>query len=171
MTSLACKWGRETVETRVSAVDLPMLREHLWHVTTANASGQPYVRTTIAGRTVYMHRMIVQCPPAYKVDHKDTDTLHNTRSNLRVASHDQNNLNRSGWGASGYKGVSRDGRRYRARVTVEGVEKYLGRFDRAVEAAVAYDEAAYALFGEFAWLNFPESYPATVEQAPEELPF
>ncbi len=159
MMELSCKWGNDTGVTLVSDVDYPVLREYSWSITEANASGKPYVRTTVGKTTIYMHRMIVQCPPTYKVDHVNGDGLHNQRPNLRIASHDQNNLNRCGWSKAGYKGVGLDGRRYRARITVQGDIRTLGRFDTAVEAAIAYDEAAHDLFGEFAWLNFPENYP------------
>lgn len=159
----------------VSDIDYDRLREHRWSINDATASGKPYVRTTIERKTIYLHRMITGCPPAYKVDHRDNDTLNNQRPNLRIATHDQNNLNRSFWSLSGYKGVSSAGRRFRARITVDGVEKYLGRFDTAVEAATAYDDAAHETFGEFAWLNFPENYAHLHEPhdipEPEPIPF
>lgn len=158
--------------TLISDVDGPRIRQHKWHACTKNASGKPYVRTTIAGKTIYLHRMIIGCPPAYRGDHRDNNTLNNQRPNLRVATHDQNNFNRCGWGASGYKGVSRDGRRFRVRIVIEGVEKLLGRFDTAEQGALAYDEAAHDLFGEFAWLNFPENYPQPNHNIPElSIPF
>lgn len=34
--------------------------------------------------------------------------------------------------------------------------KYLGHYATAEEAARAYDKEAYKVFGEFAYLNFPE---------------
>lgn len=171
MMEITCKWGNDVGVALVSDVDYPALREHSWRISEANASGKPYVRTEIGRATVYMHRMIVKCPPTMKVDHKNCNGLHNYRSNLRVASHDNNNLNRKGWSLDGYKGVSRDGRRHRARITLDGVTRSLGAFATAVEAAVAYDAAAYELFGEFAWLNFPETYERTVDPAPLEVPF
>ena len=163
--------------TKVSDVDYDWLREFNWRADIHNASGKPYVKATTKtaeGRktSIYMHRAIIRCPPQYKADHRDTDTLNNQRPNLRVATHDQNNQNRNGWGSSGFKGVGRDGRRFRARITIDGVEKTLGRYDTPLEAALAYDAAAHELFGEFAWLNFPENYPSPNLDKPElEMPF
>ncbi len=171
MMEISCSWGTDTGVTLVSDIDYPLLREHTWHISEANASGKPYVRTTIAGATVYMHRMIVQCPPTMKVDHRNNDGLANYRSNLRVATHEHNNLNRQFWSKCGFKGVSKDGSRFRARIMLDGVEKLLGRFDSAVEAAIAYDAAAHELFGEFAWFNFPENWPGTLDATPAEVPF
>jgi len=172
MKEIICAWGRDVGVTMVSDIDYPMLSGLSWHISDNNASGKPYVRATVNRTTVYMHRVIVQCPPTYKVDHRNCNGLDNQRSNLRVTSHDQNNLNRSGWSKAGYKGVTLDGRRYRARITVEGVIRSLGRFSLADEAARAYDAAAHELFGEFAWLNFPGDYPPPHPDVPEAaLPF
>ena len=172
LKEIVCSWGSSVGVALVSDIDYPALREHTWHITEANASGKPYVRTTLNRTTVYMHRMIVACPVEFKVDHRDNDGLNNQRPNLRVSTHYQNNLNREGWSLSGYKGVSRDGSRFRTRITVGGVLKTIGRFSSAVEAAVAYDEAAHEQFGEFAWLNFPENYPTTTPDDPaEDIPF
>lgn len=44
---------------------------------------------------------------------------------------------------------------YRARGRTT-VNMHLGAFDNQMEAAMAYDDKAAELFGEFAYLNFPE---------------
>lgn len=50
--------------------------------------------------------------------------------------------------------------RWRARIQCNGVQRILGRFRNEVAAAEAYDEAARELFGEHAWLNFPDGADA-----------
>lgn len=160
MKELFLQCGRVAL---VSDVDHDLCREHKWRSHVHNASGKPYVRTQIAKATTYLHRFIVGkivfLPETMKVDHIDGDGLLNTRGNLRVASHDQNNRNRSGFGECDFKGVTRDGKRFRARITHLGETRSLGGFLDRVEAAKAYDAAAHELFGEFAWLNFPDDYP------------
>lgn len=161
-------------QTRVSDVDYPWLIEHKWRVTEANASKQPYVITTVrvAGRrtSLYMHRAIVRCARQYKVDHEDRDGLNNQRSNLRIASHFQNCANRAGWSETGFKGVSRKGGAFVARITIDGELVQLGRSRDLEELARLYDKAAYEIHGEFAYLNFPDEYPRTIEHE-QEIPF
>lgn len=174
MKELWCSDGRAAL---VSDVDLVRCSQHRWHVSEANASRKPYVRTsifTIARKkvTVYLHRFIAGCPSTMKVDHRDNDGLNNQRPNLRIATHAQNNLNRGFWSLTGYKGVSKDGGRYRARITFEERDITVGRFDTPLEAALAYDKAAHELFGEFAWFNFPENHPPPVHDIEEiTIPF
>jgi len=43
--------------------------------------------------------------------------------------------------STGYRGVAKHGNRFQARVTRDGKHIYLGTFDTAVEAAVAYARA------------------------------
>jgi hypothetical protein len=164
--------------TKVSDVDYDWLMTYCWRADTHTASGKPYVCTTVTledGKrtTVYMHRLITDCPMEYRVDHWDRDTLNNQRPNLRITNFDGNHANRAGWGRAGYKGVTRRGRRWRARITLSGVEKHLGYFDSAVAAALAYDEAAVERFGEFAYLNFPENYQTAIPDydIPDDIPF
>lgn len=145
--------------TLVSDIDYEWLCRYSWRLHIGNASGKPYVRGDFEGKAVYMHRAITKCSSLYKVDHRDSDGLNNQRPNLRIATHNQNNHNRSGWGLSPFKGVYMDRGRWRARITFEGVCFPLGGFTKQEDAARAYDKAAHEKFGEFAYLNFPEDYP------------
>lgn len=111
-------------------------------------------------RKVMLHRFIVNAPQGYDVDHADHDLLNNTRANLRVCTRSQNSMNRGPkpGSLSRFKGVSLDRRNnaWVARITVRGRRYELGRHQSEVAAALAYDQAAYHHFGEFAYLNFPE---------------
>lgn len=111
-------------------------------------------------KLIRMHRLIVAAPPELEVDHIDGNKLNNQRSNLRLATSQQNNFNfpiRKDKRHSRYKGVSRvwDGKKFRSHISINGKTKHLGCFTDEVEAAKAYDAAAVELFGEYARLNFP----------------
>lgn len=91
-----------------------------------------------------------------EVDHIDGDGLNNRRNNLRIATHAQNIANQkvSKNNSTGYKGVVKDGNKYRARIGHKGQDIHIGVYPTAELAARAYDEQALRLFGEFARLNF-----------------
>lgn len=60
-------------------------------------------------------------------------------------------------GVSQFKGVTfnadKKKKQWRARITVDGVEIFLGRFETQEEAAGAYNRAALQHFKEFAHIN------------------
>lgn len=56
--------------------------------------------------------------------------------------------------ASGFKGVHRHGRGWKAQIKLAGKITYLGTFDTPEEAARAYDIAADRMHGAFAAKNF-----------------
>ena len=93
------------------------------------------------------------------IDHKDRNRSNNIISNLRLATRSQNssNVNHKPRGLSVYRGVTfcRDSKKWRAGIKVDGVSKFLGHFNREINAALAYDNAARIHHGEFATLNFP----------------
>src|SRR2546425_1516194 len=97
--------------------------------------------------------------PAVQVDHEDRDGLNNRRYNLRVATHDDNQRNRScqkrNNRTSQYKGVCLEKGKWRVRIRVNGKNIEIGRFDSELQAALAYDKAAREHYGEFACCNFP----------------
>lgn len=157
--------------TLISDMDAPWAMKHRWRANSHTASGKPYVCTTIrrpCGRqtTLYLHRAITQCPAPYKVDHRDNDTLNNQRGNLRIATQDQNNYNRAGHGLLPYKGVTRQGARFRARITHLEQTYSLGTYATMEEAARAYDARAVEYYGEFAYLNFPEEHVFALPDLP-----
>lgn len=111
--------------------------------------------------TIYMHRKILELaglPLGKATDHKDGEKLNNQLSNLRSATIRQNSFNRGcqSNNTSGFKGVIWFERtsKWRSQIRISGVTKHLGYFRDKTEAALAYDQAAIKLFGEFACLNF-----------------
>lgn len=107
----------------------------------------------------YLHRLIARARAGDIVDHANRDPLDCRKANLRLASRSQNAANARIRGRVPFRGVSRNGRKFEARITVNRVAHRLGRFTTARDAARAYDEAARRFFGEFAALNFPEVSP------------
>jgi hypothetical protein len=117
-----------------------------------------YAKSTINGKVVALHHVIIGViPSGMEVDHRNTNTLDNRRSNLRFATKSQNAANRPKpiSNTSGYKGVSWDKRckKWYTAIQYEGNGYFLGRFDDKLNAAMAYNEKAKELFGEFAYLN------------------
>jgi hypothetical protein len=104
---------------------------------------------------VYLHRAILCLDNSQNVDHRDSDGLNCQRHNLRIATYAQNNANTQVRAASRFKGVNRLNNRWRARITVDYREIYLGLFRTAEDAARAYDAAARLYQGEFAQFNLP----------------
>lgn len=120
------------------------------------------VRMGKDGKTVYMHRVIMNCPNNMLVDHINRDTLDNRRENLRICNKKQNNVNsiKSRVGTSGYKGVTYEHRNHRtprwvSQIEINGKNNKIGRFKSKISAALAYDCVAECIHGEFAYLNFP----------------
>jgi hypothetical protein len=117
--------------------------------------GKVYAKTTIAGVTVLLHRLILNISEGL-VDHRDGNGLNNQRENLRIATHAENMQNRRIFknNKSGYKGVFY--RQSKGKWVAQIRRFHIGYYDDPIEAAKAYDQWAKELFGEFARLNFPE---------------
>lgn len=144
----------------IDASDLHIVAGFEWHV--GRKRELDYAESIINGRTVLMHRLLMNAEQGDDVDHRDSNGLNNVRSNLRVCTRQQNMMNRRKLkiGSSRYKGVclSKPGRTrpWLASIKINRKSKNLGWHATEEDAARAYDKSAKELFGEFAHLNFPE---------------
>jgi hypothetical protein len=147
----------------VDAADYEELSKYKWF---ASRQGRDvYARCHIKGRTVLMHRLIMQAPAGCPVDHIDHNSLNNRRSNLRVCTQGQNCVNaRPRGGSSRFVGVTRRGERWVAQISNRGEHFYLGLYDDEIEAAKVRDRKAYELNGEFAYINLPEELARWLKQ-------
>lgn len=116
-----------------------------------------YAARKSLGKTLSLHNILM--PGVGRVDHKNGNGLDNQRHNLRPATARQNqqaSLRKRLNVSSNYRGVSwnTEHTKWTAQIQVNGVVKFLGRFQQEKDAALAYDAAARMFFGEFAAPNF-----------------
>jgi hypothetical protein len=109
---------------------------------------------------IFMHRVINDTPKGMYTDHINGLRLDNRTCNLRDCTIAQNSTNRniSNPGKSQYRGVSWSTRANKWRVMIQcnRKRKQIGMYVDETEAALAYNEEAKKLHGEFAILNVIE---------------
>ena len=122
----------------------------------AGSSRRDYIYAQVNHKKYPVHRLIWawvngRDPDAF-VDHIDGNKTNNQAWNLRRATRAQNGWNRSSHrsNTSGYKGVFRNHKNWRARIKANGRVYCLGTYKTPEEAHQAYCEAAARLHGEFA---------------------
>jgi HNH endonuclease len=144
--------------TIVDAADYDSLMQWKWHAQ-FNALSDHWCAARHAWDDknkglVFMHREILQAPAGLEVDHRDGDGLNNRRSNIRLATVQQNSFNKGPMksNTSGYKGVFWNKRKsmWQAQIRVNGRLIVLGLFADKQIAAKAYKEAATRIAGQFA---------------------
>ena len=146
----------------VSDVDLDRVSAFRWSGYRMGRSGTMYAATGTP--RLYMHRLITRAPVGFDVDHRNGDGLDNRRENLRVCPHALNLANQAIQNrvkTSQYKGVSfdrhtRSRNKWGAYIKVNGARRWLGLHASEHEAAIAYNVAAAAAWGEYARLNIIE---------------
>ncbi len=140
----------------VDAFLFDWLSEYKWQAQWNPCTRSYYARGQVNGRPILMHRLILGIenePPDILGDHEDQDTLNNRGTNLRRATHQQNQYNKkvrrdSNTGLKGASSYNHGG--YRARITVNKKQIFLGRFDTPGAAHTRYQEEALKIAKEFA---------------------
>jgi hypothetical protein len=144
-------------------------REHFktkqgWNATNTRCAGLPagvvrddgYVMAKISGKIVGVHRIVWVLHtgewPSELIDHKDGNPGNNRIENLRPANDTYNNANAKLNKRSliGLKGVSRNGKKWHARLQKDGKRLCLGTYDCPAASHFAYLVAADKEFGDYA---------------------
>lgn len=129
----------------------------LWNASTKSFYATRHYRLHGKRYTVYLHREILGLGKGDKGrgDHRDHDTLNDTRENLRVATPSQNCCNRRmrADNSSGIKGVSWDKKRSKwlAQISYEGKRYFCGYHETSGLASEAVSNKRARLHGEFSW--------------------
>lgn len=104
-----------------------------------------------------VHDYLINRPEGYEVDHISLDTLDNRSCNLRVVTHQQNQINQplQKNNTSGVSGVSYYPPRskYRARIKIGQHDIHLGYYSTFEEAVQARNVGMECMFGEYGRYN------------------
>ena len=126
--------------------DIDIVKKYKWRL---NSSG--YI--TSGSDNLAIHRLIINCPDDMVVDHINHNPLDNRKSNLRICTISQNNMNRGlqSNNSSGYVGVSfyKPTNKWVAYIKINSKTIKLGYYDTKEEAIEAREQAEIDLFGEF----------------------
>jgi len=124
-------------------------KKDVWRVVKFSENGRGYLvaSITIDGKEKIFrkHRIlhlarnpswdIFDCSQNNCIDHINRTKSDNSIGNLRVVTHQQNQFNRSN--TKGYC-WDKNNNKWKAQITINGVNKYLGLFDKEDDARVAY---------------------------------
>jgi len=145
------KNGQKCAETIVDIEDMEKCKTKKWRLTNG------YV---CSGEKIYLHNFILDRETNMQeiMDHRDHNKLNNRKSNIRVCNKSQNAANlikKNTRFSSLFKGVywRKSRKRWCAKIMKNYKSIYLGSFKKEIDAALAYNEAAKRIFGDFAYLN------------------
>ena len=116
--------------------------------------GNGYIRISINGEFCPAHVaawfIFYRQRPSMMVDHVNRNITDNRICNLRLLDHRGNaiNSNSKQISASGFRGVYKSRRRWIAKISINGINQYLGSFESKDAARDAYDGAMSAYLKE-----------------------
>lgn len=156
--SLYNKQMEKIAETMVDIQDLPKVQYTKWRM---NCNGYVINNSKFNNGTKFMHREVLGCKEGKFVDHINHNKLDNRRSNLRIVTKSQNQMN------CNYKGVNKrkDGRYY-AHIKLNGKMLNLGIYIDKEEAYYARWYAEKILFKEY---RYPKEKPFILKVRETEI--
>lgn len=115
--------NNEKIRAIIDINDVDKVKKYRWHITSKN-----YVRTTINGKIIYLHRFLLNIKNKKQIDHINQNPLDNRRKNLRILNLCGNRLNSkiNSNNKSGFRGVSkRPNGKWQSSILVNNQVKYL----------------------------------------------
>lgn len=140
--------------TLVDSEDYQRLNQYKWHVSSGYATTgkkQGFTKNT------RLHHLVINTPIGMYVDHINRNKLDNRKSNLRLATHKENQRNKQAPKSySKFKGVywHKRAKKWAVQIMLDGGAFYVGLYTNEVEAALEYDLAAVQFHGRFACTNY-----------------
>lgn len=135
-------------EFYIDTEDFPLVKQHSW-----NSKTKGYLMATINGKHIMLHRFIMNSKNGEIVDHINHNIKDNRKSNLRIVTTSQNQMNKGLQknNTSGHRGISwhKNKQKWISQICLDGKLKYLGIFDNIEDAINARKEAEIKYFGEF----------------------
>lgn len=150
LMALYSKKGDVVCYAKIDSEDLEIVAEKKWYL-----SSTGYVVYNGRNIRLRLSRYIMNAPDGLEVDHINRDKLDNRKQNLRICTKIENAANRGVQkiSSTGYKGVCFFQNKFRAMIRFKNKNYFIGYYDTAAEAAMAYNKKALELKWEFAWLN------------------
>ncbi len=126
----------------IDSNDLKRVSKYKWWIKQNN-----YVYTQINRKTIHLHRFILKLDETEKqeVDHINHNPLDNRKSNLRLVTKSQNNINKSNLMA----GIRPYKNQWRARIKINSREIHIGIFQTQLEALNARIVKEIELFNKY----------------------
>ena len=143
---------------KIDKDDYDRVSKYKWHIRKVyrDNNNDFYVGYNSGGKTVLLHRFIMNCPENMVVDHINNDVSDNRKVNLQICTIKENTRKRkdSKNNKSGYKGVMwypyRNVNKWMAYIKVDKVFINLGYYTNIEDAIKARRDAEIKYFGDYA---------------------
>ncbi|CDQ22586.1 HNH endonuclease [Halobacillus karajensis] len=135
-------------EAKIDIEDLELVKGYpgKWLCNRNVNTGTSYCCGYYKEKTIGLHRWILKPPEGKEVDHINHDTLDNSKGNLRVVTHAENQQNKKGAyknSKSGVRGVfwNRSNRKWETQIRVNSKKIYLGKYHDLEKAKKVVEDA------------------------------
>ena len=124
-----CSKKHGNIEVLIDIEDVEKCNKHCWCVTYCKPTNSFYVMTKVKEKGIKLHRLVMQPEDGMDIDHLNHDTLDNRKSNLRICTRQENNLNihKNSNNKTGYRNICFVKNRYIVQLSRSGKKIFVKR--------------------------------------------